>query len=80
VAALEEALAQFGLPEVFNTDQGGQFTSLDFVDTLKAAGVRISMDGKGRWVDYYNAKRPHSRLDDHTPDEVYEAGALKEAA
>ncbi len=51
VAALEEALAKYGAPEIFNTDQGGQFTSLDFTEVLKAAGVRISMDGKGRWMD-----------------------------
>lgn len=51
VAALEEALAKYGTPEIFNTDQGGQFTSLDFTQTLKDAGVRISMDGKGRWMD-----------------------------
>ena len=51
VAALEEALAKYGAPEIFNTDQGGQFTSLDFTQTLKDAGVRISMDGKGRWMD-----------------------------
>ena len=51
VAALEEALAKYGTPEIFNTDQGGQFTSLDFTQTLKDAEVRISMDGKGRWMD-----------------------------
>ncbi len=51
VAALEEALAQYGRPEIFNTDQGSQFTSLAFTDVLKAAGVRISMDGRGRWMD-----------------------------
>jgi putative transposase len=51
VAALEEALARFGTPEIFNTDQGSQFTSAAFTDTLAAAGVRISMDGRGRWMD-----------------------------
>ena len=51
LAALEEALLQHGPPEIFNTDQGCQFTSLDFTRTLKEAGVRISMDGKGRWMD-----------------------------
>ena len=51
VAALQEALARFGPPEIFNTDQGAQFTSQDWLDVLKSAGVRISMDGKGRWVD-----------------------------
>ena len=107
VAALEEALARYGKPEIFNTDQGSQFTSDDFTDTLKDAGVRISMDGKGRWmdnvmierlwrslkyeciflhafetgsevrqglknwIDFYNTRRPHSSLDDRTPDEAY---------
>ena len=51
VEALEEALARFGTPEIFNTDQGSQFTSAAFTGVLKAAGVRISMDGKGRWMD-----------------------------
>ena len=49
--ALEEALAKYGSPEIFNTDQGSQFTSDDFIQVLKQAGVRISMDGKGRWMD-----------------------------
>jgi putative transposase len=51
VAALEEALARFGKPEIFNTDQGSQFTSAAFTDTLAAAGIKISMDGRGRWMD-----------------------------
>ena len=51
VAALEEALERYSPPEIFNTDQGCQFTSLDFTQTLKAADVQISMDGKGRWMD-----------------------------
>jgi putative transposase len=51
VEALEEALARFGRPEIFNTDQGSQFTGDDWTKTLKAAGVAISMDGKGRWID-----------------------------
>jgi putative transposase len=51
VEALEEALARFGTPEIFNTDQGAQFTDTDFTDTLAAHGVAISMDGKGRWID-----------------------------
>ena len=51
VAALEEALARFGKPEIFNTDQGSQFTSAAFTGTLAAAGIRISMDGRGRWMD-----------------------------
>ena len=51
VAALEEALSRFGRPDIFNTDQGSQFTSTAFTGTLAAAGVRISMDGLGRWMD-----------------------------
>lgn len=107
VAALDEALARYGTPEVFNTDQGSQFTSDAFTTVLKDAGIRISMDGKGcwrdnvmierlwrslkyeciylhafetgsevrqglkHWIDFYNTRRPHSRLDDKTPDEAY---------
>lgn len=51
VEALEEALQRFGAPEIFNTDQGAQFTASAFTDVLKAHDVTISMDGKGRWVD-----------------------------
>ena len=51
VEALEEALARYGRPEIFNTDQGSQFTSDDFTGTLKRHGVMISMDGKGRCMD-----------------------------
>lgn len=51
VAALKEALAKYGPPEIFNTDQGSQFTSSDWIDELKKAKVKISMDGKGRWID-----------------------------
>lgn len=107
VAALEEALNRYGKPDIFNTDQGSQFTSFEFTQVLKEAGVRISMDGKGRWMDnimierlwrtlkyecvylhafetgsearkgigkwieYYNKQRPHSSLDDMTPNEAY---------
>ena len=107
VSALEEAMARYGTPEIFNTDQGSQFTSDAFTHVLKEAGVRISMDGKGRWmdnimierlwrslkyeciylhafetgsevrqgltrwIDLYNTRRPHSSLDDKTPDEAY---------
>jgi putative transposase len=49
--ALAEALARFGRPEIFNTDQGSQFTSAAFTGALMAAGIRISMDGRGRWMD-----------------------------
>ncbi|MGJ0426215.1 IS3 family transposase [Methylocystis sp.] len=106
VEALEEALAKHGKPEIFNTDQGSQFTSLDFTRVLLDAKVSITMDGKGAWLDnvfverlwrsvkyeevylraydsmpearasigrylaFYNERRPHSALDGRTPDEA----------
>ena len=51
VEALEEALARYGKPEIFNTDQGSQFTSSDFIERLEDADVKISMDGRGRYLD-----------------------------
>ncbi len=51
IEALEEALARYGRPEIFNTDQGSQFTSLAFTDVLTKANVTISMDGRGSWRD-----------------------------
>ena len=51
VEALEEALGKFGPPEIFNTDQGSQFTSDEWISVLDNAGIAISMDGKGRWID-----------------------------
>lgn len=116
--ALEEALERYGRPEIFNTDQGSQFTSEKFTEALKNNGIKISMDGKGCWrdnvfveriwrsikyeevylqaydsvsaakagiaryIDLYNAKRPHSSLDKQTPDEYYYATlpALPQAA
>ena len=51
VEALREAVSRFGRPEIFNSDQGAQFTAKDFTDVLLAAGVKISMDGKGRCID-----------------------------
>ena len=107
VEALEEALAKHGKPEIFNTDQGSQFTGEAFTGVLIKNGIAISMDGKGSWrdnvfverlwrsvkyeevylrayecvsdarasigryLDFYNTKRPHSSLDRHTPNEVY---------
>lgn len=107
VEALEEALAKHGKPDIFNTDQGSQFTSLDFTSVLLDANIAISMDGKGAWRDnvfverlwrtvkyeevylraydsvsearasisrylaFYNRGRPHSSLDERTPDEAY---------
>ncbi len=50
-AALNEAIARFGTPEIFNTDQGAQFTSEAFLTVLEGKKIRISMDGKGRWRD-----------------------------
>jgi putative transposase len=49
--ALEEAIMRYGIPEIFNSDQGSQFTSDAFTDILTAHGIKISMDGKGRWMD-----------------------------
>ena len=118
IEALEEAFARHGQPEIFNTDQGSQFTSEAFTDELKARGIAISMDGKGSWrdnvfverlwrsikyeevylhaydsvscaragigryIDFYNTRRPHSSLDKMTPDEFYFAAlpATQEAA
>ena len=63
VSAIEEALARFGKPEIFNTDQGSLpgldpgITSAAFTGTLAAAGVRISMDGRGRWMDKFFIER-----------------------
>jgi putative transposase len=51
IRALETALARHGRPEIFNTDQGSQFTSLAFIEALKAEDVKISMDGAGCWSD-----------------------------
>jgi len=51
IDALEEALDRYGPPEIFNTDQGGQFTAWAWTERLKDAGVRISMDGRGRFLD-----------------------------
>ena len=51
VEALEEAFSKYGKPEIFNSDQGSQFTSEAFTEALKARGVAISMDGKGAWRD-----------------------------
>ena len=51
VSALEEALAKYGKPDIFNTDQGSRFTSFAFTNVLRENGIRISMDGRGRWLD-----------------------------
>jgi putative transposase len=51
IEAVEEALARYGKPDIFNTDQGSLFTSIDFIKMLKDADIAISMDGKGAWRD-----------------------------
>ena len=115
LAAVEDALARHGKPGIFNTDQGSQFTSIDFTGLLLANKIAISMDGKGAWrdnvfverlwrsvkyeevylraydsvgaarasigryLDFYNRKRPHSSLAARTPDQAY-FGNLPQAA
>ena len=71
VSALEEALARYGRPEIFNTDQGSQFTSAAFTGALAAAGIRISMDGRGRWMDNVFIERVWRSL---KTEEVYLKG------
>ncbi len=107
VEAVTEAIIRHGTPEIFNTDQGCQFTSQEFTGLLRQNGIAISMDGKGCWRDnvfverlwrsvkyeevylhaydsvsearqglnryftFYNQGRPHTALDNKTPDEFY---------
>jgi putative transposase len=107
VETLEDALARYGRPEMFNTDQGSQFTGSAFTGVLASNAIAISMDGKGAWRDnvfierlwrsvkyeevylrayetvsearnsigryleFYNGRRPHSSLDGSTPDQAY---------
>lgn len=78
IEALQEAIDRHGPPEIFNSDQGSQFTCAAFTDVLKAHGVQISMDGKGRWVDnvfverlWRSVKYEHVYL--HAYDSVAEA-------
>ncbi|XIA61997.1 IS3 family transposase [Bradyrhizobium sp. TZ2] len=107
VETLEDAMARHGKPEIFNTDQGSQFTGAAFTGVLADNGIAISMDGKGAWrdnvfverlwrsvkyeevylrayetvgearhsigryLDFYNGRRPHSSLDGATPDQAY---------
>jgi putative transposase len=107
VETLEEALAKHGKPEIFNTDQGSQFTGAAFTGVLIENAIAISMDGRGAWrdnvfverlwrsvkyeevylraydtasearasigryLDFYNRRRPHSSLDGTTPDQAY---------
>jgi putative transposase len=107
IETLEDALAHHGKPDIFNTDQGSQFTGSTFTGVLANNGIAISMDGKGAWrdnvfierlwrsvkyeeiylraydsvseartsigryLDFYNSRRPHSSLDGATPDQAY---------
>jgi putative transposase len=107
IDAVEEALVKYGPPQIFNTDQGSQFTSAEFTGLLISNAIEISMDGKGAWRDnvfverfwrtikyeevylhaydtvaearrsigryiaFYNARRPHTALDQRTPDQAY---------
>jgi putative transposase len=107
VETLEDALAHHGKPDIFNTDQGSQFTGAAFTGVLIKNAIAISMDGKGAWrdnvfverlwrsvkyeevylraydsvsearasigryLDFYNGRRPHQSLDDRTPDQAY---------
>jgi putative transposase len=107
IETLKDALAKHGRPDIFNTDQGSQFTCEAFTDVLHKHEIKISMDGKGAWrdnvfierlwrtvkyeevylraydsvsdaracigryLDLYNRRRPHSSLDDMTPDQAY---------
>ncbi|SIR14972.1 putative transposase [Acidiphilium rubrum] len=107
IEAVEEALARYGCPEIFNTDQGSQFTSVAFTGLLLKNDIAISMDGKaawrdnvfveriwrsvkyeevylhayasvaearaglGRYLNFYNGRRPHSSLGARTPDAAF---------
>jgi putative transposase len=107
IETLQDALAKHGKPEIFNTDQGSQFTGAAFTGVLADNAIAISMDGKGAWrdnvfverlwrsvkyeevylraydsvgearksigryLDFYNCRRPHSSLDGTTPDQAY---------
>ena len=107
IEAVEDAMARHGKPDIFNTDQGSQFTSREFTGLLISAGIQISMDGKGAWRDnvfverlwrsvkyeevylraysnvsearasigrylnFYNSRRPHQSLNRQTPDRAY---------
>ena len=74
VEALEEAIARYGRPEIFNTDQGSQFTSAEFTGVLRANEIRISMDGKGRWVDNVFVERLWRSVKyDHVYQHAYES-------
>ena len=76
---MEEAIVRYGAPDIFNTDQGSQFTSQAFTGALKEHGVHISMDGKGRWLDNVYVERLWRSLKQeevyrHAYETVAEAG------
>ena len=76
--AQEEALEQYGRPEIFNTDQGSQFTSVAFTNRFKLAGIAITMDGKVRWADNVFVERfwrslQYKHLHQHAWESVYAA-------
>jgi putative transposase len=78
VEALEEAIAKYGTPEIFNTDQGSQFTSDDFTKVLKANHIEISMDGKGRWIDNVFVERLWKSVKyEHVYLHAYESSARR---
>ena len=80
IETLNEAIEKYGRPEIFNTDQGSQFTSDAFIEALKSNDIQILkaysnvLDAKKQlnaYFEFYNLKRPHSSLDKMTPDEFY---------
>ena len=76
MSALEEALAKYGKPDIFNTDQGSQFTSFAFTNVLRENGIRISMDGCGRWLDNVFIERLwRSRKYENVYLHAYESGS-----
>jgi putative transposase len=77
VEALEEALATYGTPKIFNSEQGCQFTSEDFTNVLKDRDIKISMDGKGRWMDNVLIERLWDSL---KQEGVYLLGELTKAS
>ena len=80
VAALEDAIARYGVPAIFNTDQGSQFTSKEFIEVLEGHGIRISMDGVGRALDNIYVERFWRSLkyEDIYLKDYETMGALKE--
>ena len=78
-------MRRYGTPEIFNSDQGVQLTSPAFLQPLKDAGVKISMDGKGRaldnvFIEMYNGQRPNASLDGITPHMAYNSSGAQAAA